>query len=159
MCRRDDAAAHCFSHPGTPFVEVLRRKGIIPGIKVDKGVVPIAGTAGETVTQGLDDLHKQCQRYYKQGARFAKWCVARAALRARDGECVRARSRCGCVVCVVCVLCVSACGSCAYTTPHVRAPANAHTFSVVRPNTHSGCVTTADVLAEVSVRGDCFPPL
>lgn len=60
---------------GTPFVEVLRKQGIIPGIKVDKGTVEIPGTAGETATQGLDDLHKRCQKYYAAGARFAKWCV------------------------------------------------------------------------------------
>ena len=58
---------------GKPFTELLLEQGIIPGIKVDKGVVPIAGTDKETVTQGLDDLHKRCERYYKAGARFAKW--------------------------------------------------------------------------------------
>lgn len=44
--------------------------------QVDKGVVPLAGTDGETVTQGLDDLGKRCAEYYKAGARFAKWCVS-----------------------------------------------------------------------------------
>lgn len=58
---------------GTPFVEVLAKAGIIPGIKVDKGVVEIMGTAGETVTQGLDDLAKRCAKYYAAGARFSKW--------------------------------------------------------------------------------------
>lgn len=58
---------------GVPFTEVLSSQGIIPGIKVDKGVVPIGGTDKETVTQGLDDLAKRCERYYKAGARFAKW--------------------------------------------------------------------------------------
>ncbi len=37
---------------GTPFAEVLQRAGVIPGIKVDKGVVPLAGTIGEGTTQG-----------------------------------------------------------------------------------------------------------
>lgn len=37
---------------GVPFVKVLKEKGIIPGIKVDKGVVPLAGTDGESTTQG-----------------------------------------------------------------------------------------------------------
>ncbi len=60
---------------GTSFADLLRSRGIVVGIKVDKGVVPIAGTDGETVTQGIDDLHKRCQAYYKAGARFAKWCV------------------------------------------------------------------------------------
>ncbi len=67
---------------GTPFVEVLRKQGIIPGIKVDKGTVVIAGTDGETVTQGIDDLAKRCQKYYAAGARFAKW---RAVIHIKDG--------------------------------------------------------------------------
>jgi len=61
---------------GTPFVEVLKKKGIIPGIKVDKGVIPLAGTVGEATTQGLDDLNARCAQYKKAGAQFAKWrCV------------------------------------------------------------------------------------
>lgn len=66
---------------GTPFVEVLKSKGIIPGIKVDKGVKPLAGTTNETVTQGIDDLDARCAKYYAQGARFAKW---RAVLNIND---------------------------------------------------------------------------
>jgi fructose-bisphosphate aldolase class I len=61
---------------GIPFAQVLEKKGIIPGIKVDKGVVPLAGTIGEGTTQGLDDLAQRCAQYRKDGARFAKWrCV------------------------------------------------------------------------------------
>lgn len=61
---------------GTPFVKLLQDQGIIPGIKVDKGVVPLGGTIGECTTQGLDDLNARCAAYYKDGARFAKWrCV------------------------------------------------------------------------------------
>ncbi|GMT19561.1 hypothetical protein PFISCL1PPCAC_10858 [Pristionchus fissidentatus] len=63
---------------GTPFVEVLKKKNIIPGIKVDKGVIPMAGTEGEGTTQGLDDLNARCAQYKKDGAQFAKWrCVHR----------------------------------------------------------------------------------
>ncbi|KAL0835052.1 hypothetical protein Bca101_086941 [Brassica carinata] len=58
---------------GKPFVEFLQENGVIPGIKVDKGVVDLAGTNGETTTQGLDSLDARCQEYYKAGARFAKW--------------------------------------------------------------------------------------
>lgn len=36
---------------GEPFVNVLKKAGIIPGIKVDKGTVNLAGTNGETTTQ------------------------------------------------------------------------------------------------------------
>eukprot|EP01035_Chromulina_nebulosa_P019344 gene19344-25209_t len=66
---------------GVPFVDVLKSKGIIPGIKVDKGVKPLAGTDGETVTQGLDDLDARCAKYYQAGVRFAKW---RAVLAIKD---------------------------------------------------------------------------
>jgi fructose-bisphosphate aldolase class I len=58
---------------GTPFVELLKRKGVIPGIKVDKGVQPLAGTDGDTYTTGLDGLGARCKGYYERGARFAKW--------------------------------------------------------------------------------------
>ncbi|KAJ1906484.1 hypothetical protein IWQ60_012071 [Tieghemiomyces parasiticus] len=61
---------------GTPFAKHLEKLGIIPGIKVDKGVTPLMGTDGETTTAGLDGLAERCQKYYQAGARFAKWrCV------------------------------------------------------------------------------------
>lgn len=61
---------------GTPFVEMLKKKGIIPGIKVDKGVVDLMGSEGECTTQGLDDLAARCAQYKKDGCDFAKWrCV------------------------------------------------------------------------------------
>lgn len=66
---------------GTAFVDILKSKGIIPGIKVDKGVKPLFGTNGECVTQGMDDLDARCAKYYAQGARFAKW---RAVLHIKD---------------------------------------------------------------------------
>lgn len=58
---------------GKPFVEVLKEGGVLPGIKVDKGTVDLAGTNGETTTQGIDGLAQRCQQYYNAGARFAKW--------------------------------------------------------------------------------------
>lgn len=61
---------------GTPFPVLLRQKGIIPGIKVDKGVVSLMGTEDESTTQGLDDLAQRCAQYKKDGCDFAKWrCV------------------------------------------------------------------------------------
>lgn len=61
---------------GTSFVKILKDHGIIPGIKVDKGVVPLAGTVGEGTTQGLDGLSERCAQYKKDGCDFAKWrCV------------------------------------------------------------------------------------
>uniref|UniRef100_A0A6I8SRE0 fructose-bisphosphate aldolase n=1 Tax=Xenopus tropicalis TaxID=8364 RepID=A0A6I8SRE0_XENTR len=58
---------------GTNFVKMIKDKGIVVGIKVDKGVVPLAGTNGETTTQGLDGLSERCAQYKKDGADFAKW--------------------------------------------------------------------------------------
>lgn len=66
---------------GVTFVEVMQKKGIIPGIKVDKGIKPLSGTNGECVTQGIDDLDTRCAKYYAAGARFAKW---RAVLHIKD---------------------------------------------------------------------------
>lgn len=62
---------------GTPLVKVLQDKGMIPGIKVDKGVVPLSHTTSdECTTQGLDGLSERCAQYKKDGAQFAKWrCV------------------------------------------------------------------------------------
>ncbi|XP_053208730.1 fructose-bisphosphate aldolase-like isoform X2 [Panonychus citri] len=61
---------------GTPFPDLLKSRGIIPGIKVDTGVVDLQGTEGESTTQGLDDLSKRCKKYFDAGCRFAKWrCV------------------------------------------------------------------------------------
>jgi fructose-bisphosphate aldolase class I len=58
---------------GTPFVELLSRNGILPGIKVDTGAKALALCPGETVTEGLDGLAKRCAEYVKMGAKFAKW--------------------------------------------------------------------------------------
>lgn len=61
---------------GTPFVQLLKQRGIIPGIKVDKGVVPLMGSQDESTTQGLDDLACRCVEYKRNGCEFAKWrCV------------------------------------------------------------------------------------
>ena len=58
---------------GTPFVKLIQDAGAIPGIKVDKGITPLAGRPGETITQGLDGLRERLAEYYELGARFAKW--------------------------------------------------------------------------------------
>ena len=50
---------------GKPFVELLKSKGMLPGIKVDKGVVPLPGTDGETTTQVLAGSARQCKRFPK----------------------------------------------------------------------------------------------
>jgi len=62
---------------GKPFVDVLREKNIIPGIKVDTGLKPLVGSApGEKWCTGLDDLRERAEKFYVQGARFAKWRTA-----------------------------------------------------------------------------------
>jgi fructose-bisphosphate aldolase class I len=58
---------------GEPFPAYLSKQGMIPGIKVDTGAKPLAGFAGETITEGLDGLRERLAEYYKLGARFAKW--------------------------------------------------------------------------------------
>jgi fructose-bisphosphate aldolase, class I len=61
------------SEDGTPFPELLASKGIIPGIKVDKGAKPLALAEDETITEGLDGLRERLAEYRELGARFAKW--------------------------------------------------------------------------------------
>lgn len=61
----------------------MKEGGVLPGIKVDKGTIELAGTNGETTTQGLDNLGKRCAEYYAAGARFAKW---RAVLKIGPNE-------------------------------------------------------------------------
>jgi len=58
---------------GTPLPRVLSDKGIIPGIKVDRGAKPLAGHDGEKVTEGLDGLRDRLAEYAELGAGFAKW--------------------------------------------------------------------------------------
>lgn len=80
----------------TPFPALLLQAGIMPGITVDRGLIPLGGTDHETTTDGtssiliyrerimyieylgLDNLEERCRTYKKLGARFAKW---RAALK------------------------------------------------------------------------------
>ncbi|ANH39184.1 Fructose-bisphosphate aldolase class 1 [Nocardioides dokdonensis FR1436] len=66
------------SSTGAFLPEILAGAGILPGIKVDAGTVPLAGAPGELVTQGLDGLRERFAEYAALGARFAKW---RAVLR------------------------------------------------------------------------------
>jgi len=61
------------SADGTPFPKLLESKGVIPGIKVDKGAKPLALAEGETITEGLDGLRARLEEYRELGARFTKW--------------------------------------------------------------------------------------
>jgi fructose-bisphosphate aldolase class I len=58
---------------GELFPHLLKKKGILPGVKLDEGTVPFPGFPGEEVTEGLDGLPERVGDYYAMGATFAKW--------------------------------------------------------------------------------------
>ncbi len=58
---------------GAPLPQSAARQGIVPGIKVDAGKIPLAGAPGDEITEGLDGLAQRIDAYKRQGARFAKW--------------------------------------------------------------------------------------
>ncbi|PLW82588.1 fructose-bisphosphate aldolase class I [Kineobactrum sediminis] len=58
---------------GVPLPQLIATRGIVPGIKVDKGKGPLPGAPGDMITYGLDGLADRLQGYREQGARFAKW--------------------------------------------------------------------------------------
>jgi len=67
---------------GQKMVDLAKQNGVIPGIKVDTGLVPlVGGNEGENWCRGLDDLKERTTDFYKAGARFAKW---RTTVRVRD---------------------------------------------------------------------------
>ena len=68
-----DETIHQKNDKGIPLADLLIRQGIIPGIKVDNGAKPFAGSPGERITEGLDGLRDRLREYGKLGARFAKW--------------------------------------------------------------------------------------
>jgi fructose-bisphosphate aldolase class I len=61
------------ANDGSPIPQYLAKKGILPGVKVDKGLANIPFTNEEKVTEGLDGLQKRMQEYFGLGCRFAKW--------------------------------------------------------------------------------------
>jgi fructose-bisphosphate aldolase class I len=68
---------------GQAFGEAIAARGLLPGVKVDTGTRPLAGAAGEKVTEGLDGLRERLAEYVSLGARFAKW---RAVFAIGDGR-------------------------------------------------------------------------
>jgi len=58
---------------GQSIAQAAWQQNIVPGIKVDKGKIPLALSDGDLITQGLDGLAERLCTYKKQGARFAKW--------------------------------------------------------------------------------------
>ena len=78
---------------GIPMAEALIKAGIIPGIKVDKHAIPMAGFPNEKITEGLDGLRERLDEYKKMGTRFAKW---RAVITIDEGipttQCIKANA-------------------------------------------------------------------
>lgn len=69
------------SSSSVPFTELLSKKGIISGIKVDMGAKDLALSSGEKITEGLDGLRERLQEYFELGAKFTKW---RAVIEIKD---------------------------------------------------------------------------
>lgn len=88
-----DETARDVMEDGQTVPEYLISKGIIPGIKVDEGLVPLTDLPevsaevlpGETYTKGLDDLAGRLREYYQMGLRFTKWRAAFEITTDRDG--------------------------------------------------------------------------
>lgn len=70
-----DETARQTADNGKTFVQFLNDRGVIPGIKVDQGLVNFENS-DEKFTQGLDGLPERLKEYYDMGARFAKWRAA-----------------------------------------------------------------------------------
>jgi len=79
------------THHGQVFREYLKTHNVVPGIKVDGGLIDLPGFPGEKITQGLDGLPERMVTYAGAGAKFAKW---RAVITIGDGmptdECIGA---------------------------------------------------------------------
>ncbi|MDO8557654.1 MAG: class I fructose-bisphosphate aldolase [bacterium] len=79
---------------GTPFSEVLKRKGIIPGIKVDAGTKELELYPGEKITEGLDGLAERLKEYIALGAKFAKWrAVITVGPKIPTSACIKANAQ------------------------------------------------------------------
>lgn len=68
-----DETIHQKSSQGVAMADLLSQQRILPGIKVDTGAKPLAGSSTEKITEGLDGLRERLKEYYELGARFAKW--------------------------------------------------------------------------------------
>jgi fructose-bisphosphate aldolase class I len=74
------------SADGTSFPQLLESRGIIPGIKVDKGTKPLPLGEDETITEGLDGLRERLEEYRELGARFTKWRATYSIAGGRPSE-------------------------------------------------------------------------
>ena len=68
-----DATIREKTSAGVSVVELIEKNNSIVGIKVDKGAKKLAGSSGETITEGLDGLRERLKEYFTLGARFTKW--------------------------------------------------------------------------------------
>ncbi len=81
------------SSDGTPLVGVLTKRGIMPGIKVDKGIVELENFPEEKVTEGLDGLSNRLAEYATMGAQFTKWrAVIKIGEKIPTAECLEANA-------------------------------------------------------------------
>ncbi|HTW41342.1 MAG TPA: class I fructose-bisphosphate aldolase [Solirubrobacteraceae bacterium] len=79
---------------GQPFAQAIEARGMIPGVKVDTGTVPMPGREPEALTEGLDGLDDRLPEYAQLGARFAKWrAVFTIAPELPSIECLEANSQ------------------------------------------------------------------
>jgi fructose-bisphosphate aldolase, class I len=78
------------THDGVLFVDVLKSKGVLPGVKVDLGTEPFTEGSAELVTKGLHGLTESLAEYARLGVTFTKW---RAVVTIGQGiptdECIR----------------------------------------------------------------------
>ncbi|MEO6750827.1 MAG: class I fructose-bisphosphate aldolase [Opitutus sp.] len=89
----DETLRQRTSDGGATLPEILVRQGIIPGIKVDHGTIPLANFPGEKITQGLDGLRERLAGYRQLGARFTKWrAVIAIGERLPTAACIAANS-------------------------------------------------------------------
>ncbi|XP_065206656.1 fructose-bisphosphate aldolase-like isoform X2 [Planococcus citri] len=65
LCQKDEN--------GRPLTEYLKERCIIPGVKVDTGLVTLYNSEDEVTTQGLDNLGARLAQYKAEGVEFARW--------------------------------------------------------------------------------------
>ena len=68
----DETIRQC-NKDGEKLVDIIKKSGSLPGIKVDMGAKILAKMNNETVTEGLDGLRERLNEYSSLGAKFAKW--------------------------------------------------------------------------------------
>ena len=68
----EETFTHTDPH-GKSIPTLFAEKGILPGIKIDKGLVNLPNSQDEKITQGLDGITERLIQYKELGAKFAKW--------------------------------------------------------------------------------------